>query len=41
MATMDVVADVSLALAELDWHPRTSLAEGNAAVVAAERAARG
>jgi nucleoside-diphosphate-sugar epimerase len=38
---MDVVADTSRAAAELDWRPRTSLADGIAAVVAAERAARG
>ena len=38
---MDVVADTSRAAAELDWHPRTSLADGIAAVVAAERAAHG
>ena len=38
---MDVVADTSRAAAELGWRPRTSLAEGIAAVVAAERAARG
>jgi UDP-glucose 4-epimerase len=38
---LDVVADTSRAAAELDWRPRTSLAEGIAAVVAAERAARG
>jgi len=38
---MDVVADVSRAATELDWRPRISLAEGIAAVVAAERAARG
>jgi nucleoside-diphosphate-sugar epimerase len=38
---MDVVADTSRAAAELDWHPRASLADGIAAVVAAERAARG
>lgn len=35
---MDVVADISRAAAELDWRPRTSLAEGLAAVVAAQRA---
>jgi nucleoside-diphosphate-sugar epimerase len=38
---MDVVADVARAAADLNWRPRTSLAEGVAAVVAAERAARG
>jgi nucleoside-diphosphate-sugar epimerase len=38
---LDVVADTSRAAAELDWRPRTSLADGIAAVVAAERAARG
>ncbi len=38
---MDVVADTSHAAAELGWRPRTSLAEGIAAVVAAERSARG
>jgi nucleoside-diphosphate-sugar epimerase len=38
---MDVMADTSRAEAELDWRPRTSLAQGIAAVVAAERAARG
>ena len=38
---MDVVADTSRAAAELDWHPRTSLAIGIAAVVAAERAPHG
>ena len=38
---MDVVADVSRAAAELDWRPGTSLAEGIAAVVAAERELRG
>ena len=38
---MDVVADTSRAAAELDWHPRTSLAVGIAAVVAAERAPHG
>ncbi len=36
---LDVVADTSRAAAELDWRPRTSLADGIAAVVAAERAA--
>jgi nucleoside-diphosphate-sugar epimerase len=38
---LDVVADISRAASELGWRPRTSLAEGIAAVVAAERAARG
>src|ERR1700677_701141 len=38
---MDVVADTSRAAAELDWRPRTSLAVGIAAVVAAERATHG
>jgi nucleoside-diphosphate-sugar epimerase len=38
---MDVVADTSRARAELGWCPRTSLAEGIAAVVAAERASHG
>jgi nucleoside-diphosphate-sugar epimerase len=38
---LDVVADVSRAAAELEWRPRTALAEGIAAVVSAERAARG
>jgi nucleoside-diphosphate-sugar epimerase len=38
---MDVVADTSRARAELGWRPRTSLAEGIAAVVAAERASHG
>jgi len=38
---MDVVADNSLAAAELGWSPRMSLADGLAAVVAAERASRG
>ncbi|MFZ0772517.1 MAG: NAD(P)-dependent oxidoreductase [Candidatus Sulfotelmatobacter sp.] len=38
---MDVVADTSRAAAELGWQPRTSLADGIVAVVAAERAARG
>jgi UDP-glucose 4-epimerase len=37
---MDVVADTSRAAAELSWEPRTPLAQGIAAVVAAERAAR-
>jgi nucleoside-diphosphate-sugar epimerase len=38
---MDVVADTSRAAAELNWRPGTLLADGIAAVVAAERAARG
>jgi nucleoside-diphosphate-sugar epimerase len=38
---LDVVADTSRAAAELNWQPRTSLADGIAAVVAAERASRG
>lgn len=38
---LDVVADTSRAAAELDWRPRTSLAHGIAAVVAAERTAHG
>jgi len=38
---MDVVADISHAAAELDWRPSTSLANGIAAVVAAERATHG
>jgi len=38
---LDGGADTSRAAIELDWHPRTSLADGFAAVVAAERAARG
>jgi GDP-4-dehydro-6-deoxy-D-mannose reductase len=38
---MDVIADTSRAAAELDWRPRTSLADGIAAMVAAERAERG
>jgi nucleoside-diphosphate-sugar epimerase len=37
---MDVVADTSRAAAEFNWLPRTSLAEGIAAVVAAQRATR-
>jgi nucleoside-diphosphate-sugar epimerase len=38
---MDVVADTSRARAKLGWQPRTLLAEGIAAVVAAERASHG
>ncbi len=38
---MDVIADTSRARAELGWQARTSLAEGIAAVVAAERASHG
>ena len=38
---LDVVADTSRAAANLNWRPRTSLADGIAAMVAAERAARG
>jgi nucleoside-diphosphate-sugar epimerase len=38
---MDVVADTSRAAAELNWRPCTSIADGIAAVVAVERAARG
>lgn len=38
---MDVVADTSRAATELGWRPRTSIVDGIAAVVAAERAARG
>jgi nucleoside-diphosphate-sugar epimerase len=37
---MDVVADTSRAAAEFNWLPRTSLGEGIAAVVAAQRATR-
>lgn len=35
---MDVVADTSRAAVELGWRPRTSLADGIAALIAAERA---
>jgi len=38
---MDVVADTARAAAELNWRPSTSLADGIAALVAAERTARG
>ena len=38
---MDMVADTAHAFAELGWRPRTSLEDGIAAVVAAERASRG
>lgn len=38
---MDVVADISRATAELGWRPSTSMPDGIAAVVAAERASRG
>jgi nucleoside-diphosphate-sugar epimerase len=38
---MDVVADTSRAQGELGWRPATSLKDGIAAVVAAERASRG
>jgi nucleoside-diphosphate-sugar epimerase len=38
---LDVIADTSRAAAELLWQPCTSLADGIAAVVAAERASRG
>jgi nucleoside-diphosphate-sugar epimerase len=38
---MDMVADNSHAAAEMGWRPRTSLEDGIAAVVAAERASRG
>lgn len=38
---MDVVADISLATAELGWRPSTSMPDGIAAVVAAERGSRG
>jgi nucleoside-diphosphate-sugar epimerase len=38
---MDVIADTSRARAELGWSSNTSLADGIAAVVAAERASRG
>lgn len=38
---MDVVADISRATAELGWQPSTSMPDGIAAVVAAERASRG
>jgi nucleoside-diphosphate-sugar epimerase len=38
---MDVVADISRATAELGWRPSTSMPDGIADVVAAERASRG
>lgn len=38
---MDMVADTARATAEFGWRPRTSLEDGIAAVVAAERASRG
>lgn len=38
---MDVVADISRAATELDWRPSTSFEDGIAAVIAAERTARG
>jgi nucleoside-diphosphate-sugar epimerase len=38
---MDMVADTARAAAEFGWRPRTSLEDGIAAVVAAERASRG
>jgi nucleoside-diphosphate-sugar epimerase len=38
---LDMFADTSRAAADLDWRPRTSLPDGIAAVVAAERASRG
>lgn len=38
---MDVVADISRATAELGWRHSTSMPDGIAAVVAAERASRG
>jgi nucleoside-diphosphate-sugar epimerase len=38
---MDVVADISRATAELGWRPSTSMPDGIAAVVAAERASHG
>lgn len=38
---LDVIADTSRATADLGWRPHTSLVDGIAAVVAAERAARG
>ena len=38
---LEVIADTSHAAAELGWRPNTSLPEGIAAVIAAERTARG